>query len=130
MKQPLTFLLIHPEMTRSKYTFVGIIEDECLELEYISAMLQEQGHHPVIFDVHTETISVRAAIRQHHPDVVYLYGQTRQEAFILEYCEAAKSINSDIVTVVGGNHVQLAPERLFCDPVDYILTSYDIYNLL
>lgn len=130
MKKPLTFLLIHPEMTRSKYTFVGVIEDECLELEYISTMLSEAGHRPVIFDVHTESISVRSAILRHSPDVVYLYGQTRQESFILEYCETAKSIDSRIVTVVGGNHVQLVPERLYHDCVDYILTSYDIFKLL
>ena len=33
MKNPLTFLLIHPEMTRSKYTFAGIIEDESVSTE-------------------------------------------------------------------------------------------------
>ena len=36
----LTFLLIHPEISRTKYNFVGIIENECLELEYISSMLK------------------------------------------------------------------------------------------
>ena len=41
-KNKLTFLLIHPEISRTKYNFVGIIENECLELEYISSMLKEK----------------------------------------------------------------------------------------
>ena len=36
----LTVLLIHPEISRTKYNFVGRIENECLELEYISAILK------------------------------------------------------------------------------------------
>ena len=37
-------LLIHPEISRTKYNFVGVIENECLELEYISTILKEDGH--------------------------------------------------------------------------------------
>ena len=43
-KNNLTILLIHPEISRTKYNFVGIIENECLELEYIEAILKEKGH--------------------------------------------------------------------------------------
>ena len=36
-------LLIHPEEARHKYNFKGIIENECLDLEYLSAVLKENG---------------------------------------------------------------------------------------
>ena len=34
------FLLVHPEISRTKYNFAGIIDNEPLELEYIYAMLK------------------------------------------------------------------------------------------
>lgn len=49
-KSNLTIFLIHPEISRTKYNFVGIIENECLELEYISAMLTEKGHKVILYD--------------------------------------------------------------------------------
>ena len=33
-------LLVHPEVSRNKYNFNGILENEPLELEYISAVLK------------------------------------------------------------------------------------------
>ena len=49
-KSNLTILLIHPEISRTKYNFVGIIENECLELEYIGAILKERGHKVYLYD--------------------------------------------------------------------------------
>lgn len=125
----LTFLLIYPEVTRSKYSFNGIIEDECHEVEYIQAMLNEQGHRSFIFDGQIEKGTVKQALETHDPDVVFLYGKTRQESYILEYCTAAKRHDPRTVTIIGGIHAQLAPERMFCDDVDYILTTFDIYKI-
>lgn len=36
-------LLVHPEISRTKYNFAGIIDNEPLELEYIYALLAEKG---------------------------------------------------------------------------------------
>ena len=47
-RRKLTFLLIHPEISRTRYNFVGVIENECLELEYISALLKKEGHEVVL----------------------------------------------------------------------------------
>ena len=54
-RRKLTFLLIHPEISRTRYNFVGVIENECLELEYISALLKKEGHEVVLYDGQVET---------------------------------------------------------------------------
>lgn len=122
-------LLIHPEISRTKYNFVGVIENECLELEYISAMLKEEGHEVTLYDGQVEQKPVSETLRKLKPDVVYVCGRTRQENFMLEYCREAKAVNSDTITMIGGLHAQLCYERLCADGVDYVFTAFDIYKI-
>lgn len=125
-----TVLLIHPEISRTKYNFVGVIENECLELEYISAVLKEKGHNVVLYDGQVEKGGVPEAIVKCNPDVVYVCGRTRQENFMLEYCLDAKKYNEQIVTIIGGFHAQLCYERLYKPYVDYVVTTFDAYRVL
>lgn len=126
----LTVLLIHPEISRTKYNFVGIIENECLELEYISTLLKEKGNAVELYDGQVETKTAAKKIKECNPDVVYVCGRTRQENFMLEYCREAKLHNKDTVTIIGGLHAQLCYKRMYKEEVDYILTTFDIYKLL
>lgn len=125
----LTFLLIHPEISRTKYNFVGIIENECLELEYIMAILKDKGHNVYIYDGQVENIGIPKILKKYNPDVVYVCGRTRQENFMLEYCKNAKDFNNNIITIIGGLHAQLCYNRLYKDYIDYILTTFDIYRI-
>ena len=77
-KKALTFLLIHPEVSRTKYNFAGVIENECLELEYISAMLKEEGHAVHIYDTQVENRKINRVLLDINPDVVYICGRTKQ----------------------------------------------------
>ncbi|RKM56352.1 radical SAM protein [Butyrivibrio sp. X503] len=128
-RNKLTFLLIHPEISRTRYNFVGVIENECLELEYISSGLQNKGHEVFIYDGQVETMGVPMALDRYKPDVVYVCGRTRQENFMLEYCKEAKDFNENTITIIGGLHAQRCFERMYKDYVDYILTSFDIFNI-
>jgi len=123
-------LLVHPEISRTRYNFVGVIENECLELEYIIPALKEAGCETKIWDGQVEKKSVKSLIKSFEPDFLYVCGRTRQENFMLEYCRAAKSINERIVTMVGGIHASLCPDRLFLEGVDYVFTSYNVFNIV
>ena len=126
----LKVLLIHPEISRTRYNFVGVIENECIELEYISAMLKEKGISAQIYDGQVERESALKKIKNFSPHVVYVCGRTRQENFMLEYCREAKENDAGVRTVIGGLHAQLCYERMAKEYVDYILTSFDVYQLL
>lgn len=54
MKNNKLVLLVHPEISRTKYNFAGIIDNEPLELEYIWSMLAEEGFEPHIWDGQVE----------------------------------------------------------------------------
>lgn len=129
-KNKLKILLIHPEISRTKYNFVGVIENECLELEYISAILKENGHEVYLYDGQVEKQTAKSKIIECNPDVVYVCGRTRQENFMLEYCDEAKKYNKKIITIIGGLHAQLCYKRMYKEYVDFILTTFDIYKIL
>lgn len=129
-KRQLKVLLIHPEISRTKYNFVGVIENECLELEYISAMLKEKNHIVELWDGQVEQEKVSTKIKKFNPDIVYICGRTRQENFMLEYCTTAKQHNKSILTIIGGLHAQLCYERMYKENVDYILTTFNIFKIL
>lgn len=128
--EKLTVLLIHPEISRTRYNFVGVIENECLELEYISAVLKEKGHIVHMYDGQVEKVTVSEKIKKCNPDIVYVCGRTRQENFMLEYCATAKSFRKNIITMIGGLHAQLCFERMYKEEVDYILTTFDVFKIL
>ncbi|MBO5162973.1 MAG: radical SAM protein [Ruminococcus sp.] len=122
-------LLIHPEISRTKYNFAGVIDNEPLELEYISAMLKSSGITCEIWDGQVEKIPAAEKIKDFRPELLYVCGRTRQEGFMKEYCRAAKSICGSVV-IVGGIHAQHCFERFYISEVDYILRTFDIFKIL
>lgn len=123
-------LLVHPEISHKKQSFQGIIENEPVELEYYVTMLKEEGYEVEIFDVSREQISLEEKVRQMKPDYFYICGRLKQENFMKKYLRYVKEWNGDIITIVGGLHVQKNAERFFIPEVDYILTTFDIYTML
>lgn len=123
-------LLVHPEISNSKYNFNGVIENEPLELEYIVPILKENKLDSEIFDIQRENISLEEKIRKYKPDVVYICGRMKQENFMKNCVITSKKINNKIITIVGGIHVQKNYERLFMDELDYILTTFDVFKII
>ncbi|WP_019678623.1 B12-binding domain-containing radical SAM protein [Ruminococcus flavefaciens] len=121
-------LLVHPEISRTKYNFAGVIDNEPLELEYIFALLKKEGFAPFIWDGQVEKEPFINKLHEIEPFAVYICGRTRQENFMKEYCLAAKDMNC--ITIVGGLHVQLNYRRFFCSYIDYVVTSFDIFNIV
>lgn len=116
-------LLVHPEISRTKYNFAGIIDNEPLELEYIYAMLKNEGYTPYIWDGQVEKLPFVKRLHELKPYVVYICGRTRQENFMKEYAFAAKKCGA--VTMIGGLHAQRCYKRFFKDYIDYVFTGFD-----
>ena len=122
-------LLIHPEEARNLYDFKGIIENECLDLEYLYAILEDAGHEVLLWDGKIENRKAAAVIDEYNPDAVFLSGRDFQENFLLEYAEYAKKHNPDTVVIMGGLHAQLCHARLQKPYADYVLKSFDFYKV-
>ena len=123
-------LLVHPEISHSKYNFNGVIENEPLELEYIAAILKDKNIDFEIFDVQREEISLDRKVIEYKPDIVYICGRLKQENFMKTHIKEIKNINSKTKVIVGGLHVQKNYDVFFIDEVDYILTTFDVFKII
>ena len=120
------FLLVHPEISRTKYNFAGVIDNEPLELEYIWTMLLAHGYEPDIWDGQVEKEPLTEKLKAFRPAYVYICGRTRQENFMKEYCTAAKKLCGSTV-FFGGLHAQHNYARFYDSDADYILKTFDIF---
>ena len=121
-------LLVHPEISRTKYNFAGIIDNEPLELEYIWTMLKDAGYEPFIWDGQVADEPFADKLAEIKPYAVYICGRTRQENFMKEYCKAAKAMGC--VTMIGGLHAHTSYKRFYESYVDYVFRSFDIFGIL
>ena len=127
MEENKRILLVHPEISRTKYNFAGVIDNEPLELEYIYAMLKAEGYEPFIWDGQVEKQPFAKRLKEIMPYAVYICGRTRQELFMKEYCRDAKDMGC--ITIIGGLHAQLNFKRFFCEYIDCVLTSFNIFHI-
>ena len=121
-------LLVRPEESRSKYDFQGVIENECLELEWIRRILEDVGYIVTVVDKQVETLSFQEFISDRDFDVFYGECRCFQESFLLEYVKAFKQ-KCNGLTIVGGIHAQMCKERLFVDETDLVLSGYNYTDL-
>lgn len=129
MNNPHKILLVHPEISRTKYNYSGVIENEPLELEVIVPVLRQQGFEVAVFDKAVEQQSVKSFIQEYNPTVFYVCGRTRQQNYMLEYCAAAKANNPNTITIAGGIDPQNNPTMYYKKDVDYVLTTFDIFKI-
>lgn len=118
-----TVLLVHPEISRTKYDFTGIIDNEPLELEYIYSVLVKAGFEPYIWDGQVEKVPFAKRLRELRPSAVYICGRTRQETFMKEYARESKRLGA--LTMIGGLHAQRCYKRFFSDYTDFVFTGFD-----
>lgn len=118
-------LLIRPQAP-NKLSFINILDNEPLELEYLYTELLYRGFVGYIYDGLIENTSVQDTILREKPDVVAVTGYITQQKLMIEYCRLAKEINSNIMTIVGGVHVQMNYEEFYDESIDYLLRSESV----
>lgn len=120
-------LLIRPQAP-NKLSFINILDNEPLELEYLYTELKSRGIESYIYDGLIENVSVKDTILREKPDVVAVTGYITQQNLMIKYCRLAKEYNSRIITVVGGVHVQRNYEHFYDDSIDYIFRSESVFD--
>lgn len=118
-------LLVRPNAP-NKLSFIKILDNEPLELEYLHTGLMMAGYTDYIYDGLVETKSVHDTILRENPDVIAITGYITQEGLMREFASIAKKVNPKIKTIIGGVHAQLNYHRFFDEDVDYIFRSESI----
>lgn len=119
-KRPRRVLLAEPP----NKLFVGFnatVIVEPLGLEYLAGNLLDIADVR-IFDMRVDKTPLFQVIEEFKPDVVGIReGYTVDVSSVKEVAQDIKAIDRDIVVVVGGHHVSLAPQDAFSPDVDAIV---------
>ena len=108
-------LLVRPRPEKETIGLQHVMIVEPMELEVIGALVRPQDQ-VIIVDMIIEKRSIEYYIKKHQPDMVGLTGYITNVGTINHMCSEIKSINPEIVTVVGGVHCEVCPED-FNDPM-------------
>ena len=111
-------LFIRPKQSPETIGLQHIIICEPLELEVLAA-LADTSDEVKIIDMILEKQSIEYHIMDYKPDVVCVTGYITNIPRMISYCRIAKKINSQIVTIVGGVHIEKFPEDINDISVDY-----------
>ena len=106
----LSVLLVRPRPHRESLGLTDMITLEPLELEYVAAMVKEEGHRAVLVDLIMDRRPLEWFVRWIRPDVVMFTAYITHVNVIKGYADAVKRIAPQAVTAVGGVHCEVLPD--------------------
>lgn len=118
-------LLVRPKAP-NLFRFSKLVENEPIELEYLMTALKAAGHNATIYDGIFDKRSLKVVIKLLNPDMVGITGYITQQEVMKDAAKLAKRLKPEIITVVGGVHVQLNPEVFKTPYVDYLYRSASV----
>jgi len=111
-------LFIRPKPSPDTIGLQHLMIVEPLELEILATLIK--GEHEVrIVDMILEERNINYFINDFNPDAICVTGYITHIPVIIQYCIAAKLIKKNIITIVGGVHVEKFPEDINHEAIDY-----------
>jgi len=111
-------LLIRPRPEKETIGLQHVMIVEPLELEILGACKRKQDT-ALIIDMILEKGSIEQYLFIHKPDVLCITGYITNIGTIKNICNAAKSHNKRIITIVGGVHCEVCPDDFNYPSIDY-----------
>ena len=111
-------LFVRPKPSRETIGLQHVMIVEPLELEVLASLVRTKDV-PVIIDMILERKSIEYFLKGENPDIVCVTGYITNVPEMIGYCKEAKSINPDIVTIVGGVHCEVCPDDLDSEYIDF-----------
>lgn len=115
-------LLVRPKAP-NVFRFSRLVENEPIELEYLMTTLHAHGHDAVIYDGIFESRPLKSVLKAYRPDLVAITGYITQENAMKKAAKLVKMLDTKVMTIVGGVHVQLNPDTFKISEVDFIFRS-------
>lgn len=101
---------------------------EPLALEYLGSGLKEDGHEIQLLDARIDP-DVESACRKFKPDVVGLTGFTSHVNIIKMIASTVKSMNPEVLVVVGGHHATVQPKDFNDSNIDVVVIGEGVFTL-
>ena len=123
-------LLVRPKPHPATIGLQDVMICEPLELEYLGAALQAEGHQVAVVDMILERHPLTHFLRQHQPDMVGMTAYISHINVVKHYAAEIKSVAPHCIVVVGGVHAEVVPED-FDDPhIDHVVRCNGIRTML
>ncbi len=116
----MNILLIRPRPHKDTINLQSFMICEPLELETVSAALEQRGHKTTIADMLCEKRSLKAFLRG--VDMVCFTSYLVHAGIVKKYAEIVKNFNKNIITVAGGVHAEVMPSDFADANIDYIIS--------
>jgi hopanoid C-3 methylase len=110
--------MIRPRPAEETIGLQHLMIVEPLELEVLGALVPP-GDEVHIVDMILEKNDLFHFLGKINPDILCITGYITHLPVMTEYCRLAKKFSPSIVTVVGGIHIELFPEDIEDESVDY-----------
>lgn len=97
-----------------RYNYSGVLANDCMPLgvAYIKAVMdREDTDRALDSRIFVYPDRLLEAMRENPPDVIMLSNYVWNEALSQQFFSIAKSMNPNILTVMGGPNISLEPER-------------------
>jgi radical SAM superfamily enzyme YgiQ (UPF0313 family) len=119
-------LLIQPPSSDPLMDQVYLFEP--LALEYLGAGLKLDGHEVELLDARLDH-DPETAFNRFQPDVVGLTGFTSHVNIIKKLATRLKSINPELLVIVGGHHATVQPEDFNVPDIDVVVIGEGVFTL-
>lgn len=123
-------LLVRPNTPKESINLQSFMICEPLELEYASSNLKQTGAEVDLIDMLLETKSIECFLKKKAYDMVCFTSYITCVGVVKKYAKKVKSINKNIITVVGGVHCEVVPVDFVDKNIDYILWANGIATLV
>lgn len=124
-------LFVRPPTPEETIGLQHVMLVEPLELEILATLVKNENQ-VVIIDLIIEKQPLSFFLEKFKPDALCLTGYITHSNMIKYLCKEAKEINSEIATIVGGVHIEKAPESVDSEFVDYrvVRNAVDVFPKL
>ena len=118
LKNSMRILFVRPKPSPETIGLQHVMIVEPLELEVLASLVGLDDI-PIIIDMILEKKSIEYFIKREKPDILCVTGYITNVPAMIHYCQLAKKINPDIISIVGGVHCEVCPADLDNEFVDF-----------
>lgn len=111
-------LFVRPKPSAETIGLQHVMIVEPLELEVLSSLISSDDL-ALIIDMILEKKSIAYFLIREKPDILCVTGYITNVPTMIYYCQVAKKINPDIITIVGGVHCEVCPADLDNESIDF-----------
>ena len=112
-------LLVRTGRIKQAITLGEFMFSEPVGLECLYALLKDR-HDVRILDLMVQEEDFLTECRRFAPDIIGFTSLCIDVEGVKELARAAKTINKDYITLVGGSQAVLAPQSFYCEDIDHV----------